>query len=102
AELRVARGVDEAPALAVRAWLAAAAHPRHRPGAPSLSVPWSRLDLGLDPVAVSAALGAAGGGGERFHVVVQPQSRRPQVLGEMPCSARDRGTASCTTCDGSL
>src|SRR5262249_59921277 len=96
AELDLTRGVDEAASLAVRAPLTAAADPRDRPGTSSLPVARSGLDLGLDPVAVSAALGADGRGGKSFHVVVQPQSRRPQVSGDVPRSLRDRGTASCT------
>ena len=47
---------------------------RDRPCTPSLPVARSGLDLGLDPVPVSTALGADGGGGKRFHVVVHPQS----------------------------
>ena len=96
AELDLARGVDEAAPLAVRAAVAAAAHPRHGSCAPSLAVAGTGLHLGLHPVAVTPALGAGGGGGKGFHVVVQPQSRRPQVRGDLPRSFRDRGAGSCT------
>src|SRR5262249_21213332 len=73
AELDLARGVDEAAPPAVRATVAAAAHPRIRPRTPALAVTRPRLDFRLDPVAVTAALGARRGGGEGFHVVVWPQ-----------------------------
>ena len=96
AELDLPRGVDEPASPAVCTARAAAAHPRRRPCAPSLAVARTGLDLGLDPVAVTTALGAGGGGGEGFHVVVHPQSRRPQVRGDMPRSLRGRGAGSCT------